>query len=32
MVRELSPSELASRIGTEDEPIIVDVREPDESA
>jgi glyoxylase-like metal-dependent hydrolase (beta-lactamase superfamily II) len=32
MVREMSTSELASRIGTEDEPLIVDVREPDEFA
>jgi hypothetical protein len=32
MVRETSPSELASRIGTQDDPIIVDVSEQDESA
>src|ERR1019366_6128547 len=32
MVREMATSELASRIGTEDEPFIVDVREPDEFA
>jgi glyoxylase-like metal-dependent hydrolase (beta-lactamase superfamily II)/rhodanese-related sulfurtransferase len=32
MVREMSVAELASRLGAEDEPFIVDVREPDEFA
>jgi len=32
MVREMSVAELASRLGTEDEPLIVDVREQDEFA
>lgn len=32
MYREMSPAELAARIGTDEEPTIVDVREPDEFA
>jgi glyoxylase-like metal-dependent hydrolase (beta-lactamase superfamily II) len=32
MVREMSVTELVARIGTDDEPLVVDVREPDEFA
>ena len=32
MIREMAAAELAARIGTVDEPLVVDVREPDEFA